>query len=248
MGNDEFRKGNMGKAIEYYTYATEMDPNNHFFFTNRAAAYAKMKKWEKSLRDSNKALKLQSDWHKGYWRKGDALMALGRPEEAMKAFEQAKQLDPSVDMYQNKYKAAKKAFYKDKSSADMKKMEGNELYKVSKIDEAIQAYTDAIDLCDMKNEKEKMLKADILANRALCYRQLYNSEAVITDCTQALEINPMHVKAYIRRAQALEAMEKFKAALEDFSAANRLAPSMAVAYKGCSRIRAALRQRAKEKQ
>lgn len=64
QGNAAFKRGDMGAAIEHYTFATEMDPTNHIFFTNRAAAYAHMKKWDKSLRDSNKSIKLKSDWHK----------------------------------------------------------------------------------------------------------------------------------------------------------------------------------------
>ena len=28
--------GNFEKAIEYYTYATEIDPKNHLYYTNRS--------------------------------------------------------------------------------------------------------------------------------------------------------------------------------------------------------------------
>lgn len=38
-GNAEFKAGNHGKAIEYYTYATEMDPKNYIYFTNRLVAF-----------------------------------------------------------------------------------------------------------------------------------------------------------------------------------------------------------------
>lgn len=52
------------QAIEFYTYATEMDPKNHIYMTNRALCYASMKKWDKSLRDADKAVALKSDWEK----------------------------------------------------------------------------------------------------------------------------------------------------------------------------------------
>lgn len=52
------------QAIEFYTYATEMDPKNHIYMTNRALCYASMKKWDKSLRDADKAIALKPDWEK----------------------------------------------------------------------------------------------------------------------------------------------------------------------------------------
>jgi tetratricopeptide (TPR) repeat protein len=39
--------GDHAKAIEMYTYATEMDPNNPIFYTNRSNAYFMMKNWDK---------------------------------------------------------------------------------------------------------------------------------------------------------------------------------------------------------
>jgi len=63
-GNEEFKKGNYEKAIEFYTYATEMDPKNHIYMTNRSLCYASMQKWDKSLRDADKAVFLKADWEK----------------------------------------------------------------------------------------------------------------------------------------------------------------------------------------
>jgi len=108
LGNEEFKKGNMGKAIEYYTYATEMDPNNPIFFTNRAAAYAHMGKWDKSLRDADKSVKLNPSWEKGFWRKGNAHMELGQFQEAQAAFKQALDLDPNNQTYKDLLAKAKK--------------------------------------------------------------------------------------------------------------------------------------------
>jgi len=238
-GNDEFRKGNYAAAIEHYTYATEMDPRNFKFYTNRAACYEKMGKYEKALRDANKALKLNGDWDKGYWRGGNALLALGRAEEAMKFYEKAVAIAPDKN-YGVYLDQATKAFFKDKSAADIKKNEGNALFKKGKIEEAVKVYTTALRLCG-SDAKEQAVKVAILANRAHCYRQLYNHKGCIKDCDMALTIDPMNVKCYIRRAQARESIEKYDLALEDFDAANRLAPGMEVAYKGANRVRNAIR-------
>jgi tetratricopeptide (TPR) repeat protein len=243
-GNEEFKKGNMQQAIEYYTYATEMDPKNHIFFTNRAAAYAHMQKWEKSLRDAQKSIDLNPSWDKGHWRIGNAYMAMENYAEAEKAFKTASDLAPDNATYKELHKKAKKAALKGMSEAEILKKEGNEAYSLGDQEGAIKKYTSAIEACEAK---EAALKADLLANRAACYRQLYNPKACVDDCTAALALVPGHVKALIRRAQSLENLEKYEDALRDFEQANILAPGTKVASEGAARIRAALKRNEKEK-
>jgi stress-induced-phosphoprotein 1 len=53
------------------------------------------------------------------------------------------------------------------------------------------------------------------ANRAACYKQLSNFDGTIEDSTHVLEYKPDDVKALMRRAQAYEACERYKLALQD---------------------------------
>lgn len=53
------------------------------------------------------------------------------------------------------------------------------------------------------------------SNRAACYKQLSNFDGVIGDSTCVLEHKPDDVKALVRRAQAYEACERYKSALQD---------------------------------
>lgn len=246
-GNEEFKKGNHAKAIEFYTYATEMDPKNPIFYTNRSTAYFKMNKYEKSLRDAHKAIKYDPKWAKGYYRCGMALMEMAQPEEAMKMFQQASEILSSTPNsnaamladFQREALRAKSAMLQGKSEAEILKMEGNDAFKAGKIDEAVKIYTRALKVA---KPDEGTCKADILANRAACKRQLYEPADVIKDCTEALTYNENHVKAYIRRAQAYESVEKYKNALADFTKASQLAPNTQVAYQGASRIRQAMKK------
>lgn len=64
LGNEEFGKGNFEKAIEFYTYATEMEPSNHVFFTNRSNAHFQLHNFAKSLRDAAKSVELNPKWDK----------------------------------------------------------------------------------------------------------------------------------------------------------------------------------------
>lgn len=52
-------------------------------------------------------------------------------------------------------------------------------------------------------------------NRAACYKQLSNFDGTIEDSTAVLEYKPDDVKSLVRRAQAYEACERYKSALQD---------------------------------
>lgn len=241
-GNEFFKKGDYASAIEHYTYATEMDPNNPVFFTNRSTCYYKMDKMDKSLRDAQKSIKLDSSWAKGYYRVGLAQLALGQKKEAVEALKKAVDLQPDGAGFKADYAKAKASLMAGLSAADLLKTEGNEFFQKGDQEGAIKKYTEAYDLC---TTEENELKASILANRAACYRQLYNPDAVVADCTEAIELSPNYAKAYIRRAQAYENLEKYNEALEDFQKASILAPNTPVAYQGAARIRDAIKRNQK---
>ena len=67
------------------------------FFSNRSAAYLSKSDAAHALEDGNQCVKLKPDWGKGYSRKGAALHALDRLEEASEAFEQGLAVDPTND-------------------------------------------------------------------------------------------------------------------------------------------------------
>lgn len=239
-GNEEFKKGNHGKAIEYYTYATEMDPNNPVFYTNRSNAYFKMKKYDKSLRDAKKSIACDAKWAKGHYRAGLVYMETEQPQEALKCFQIAADLQPDMPAFKSAIAGAKAAFMKGMSKAEILKTQGNEEFKAGQGEQAIKTYTSAIEACST-SEKDLAIKVDCYANRAACYRQLYQDQEVVRDTTEALKINPNHVKSLIRRAQGYEQMEKYQEALADFQKASLLAPNTPVAFQGASRVRTALK-------
>jgi len=243
-GNEFFKKGDFERAIENYTYATEMDPKNHIFMTNRSLCYASMKNWAKSLRDADKAIALKPDWEKGWYRRGVALASLGRHEEAMAAFQKCIDMNSSSKDYQQQYDQAKKDLYKGLSKAEISKIEGNEFFKRGKIQEAIKKYTDALEESSksgLDEAKLNELKADVYANRAACNVQLYEPQKVRADCDAALKLVPTHVKALLRRGQALESLEKYKDSLADFEAALRFDPNNAMALQALTRVKRSLK-------
>jgi len=240
-GNDEFKKGNYEKAIEYYTYATECDPNNHVFYTNRSMCYATMNKWEKSLRDADTSVKLNKAWEKGYYRRGVALQKMNQQQQAVEAFETCMKIKPENEEFKKAYENARREMFRNMPESEILKTEGNELFKTGKIDQAISRYTQALAKVG-NDDKGRQIAADIYANRAACYVQLYEPVKVKADCDAALKLQPNHIKALLRRGQSLESLEKYKDALADFEHALQIDPNQQMAVQAAVRLRNTLRR------
>jgi len=241
-GNEEFKKGNYEKAIEFYTYATEVDPKNHIYLTNRSLCYASMKRWDKSLRDAEKSIALKNTWTKGWYRKAVALREMEQYQKAFECFEKCSELEPNNNEYKKAAAEAKRLMYKDMSEAEIAKVDGNALFKSGKIQDAINMYTKGIEKAKEETEKEKKVKADLFANRAACYVQLYEPQKVRSDCMSALNLVPNHFKALLRRGLAYESLENYKFAVADFEAALKQHPGDNMAIQALNRCRKAVKQ------
>ena len=95
QGNACLQAGQFSEAVELYSKAIALDPNNEIYFSNRAAAYAGMSRWREALDDAHEVVQLKPDWVKGWVRRGAAHSGLGQHEEARKAYLKATQLEPS---------------------------------------------------------------------------------------------------------------------------------------------------------
>lgn len=94
-GNACMEAGNLSEAVLHYTSAIKIDPENHVLYSNRSAAYAKMKKYYEALEDAEKVLLYKPDWSKGYSRKAAALVYLKKLPEALSVYQKGLQLDPN---------------------------------------------------------------------------------------------------------------------------------------------------------
>ena len=93
-GNVFLQAGKFSEAITAYTKAIELDPTDHVFFSNRSAAYLSAGEAEKALEDGQKCTEISPKWAKGHSRKGAALHALKRYDEASDAYEVGLEIAP----------------------------------------------------------------------------------------------------------------------------------------------------------
>jgi stress-induced-phosphoprotein 1 len=87
-GNAALKDGNTSLAIENYTKAINADGANHVYYSNRSAAYLKMGDAHNALEDAQSCIALNPAFAKGFSRKGAALHALKRLNDATAAYEE----------------------------------------------------------------------------------------------------------------------------------------------------------------
>lgn len=123
-GNMYFASADYVKAVAAYNKAIKSDPKNGVLYrfvstwapahrhafpcrkpllgsdvrrgvgSNRAAAFIHLGKETKAIKDAEQAIELKPDWAKGYFRKGAALAALRKWDDAIQVLEKAVEVDP----------------------------------------------------------------------------------------------------------------------------------------------------------
>ncbi|XP_076910812.1 uncharacterized protein LOC143568573 [Bidens hawaiensis] len=104
------------------------------------------------------------------------------------------------------------------------KVEGNKLFADGLYEEALLKYDYAIQLApEMSSSSE--IRSICHNNRATCFFKLGKYEDTVKECTKALELNPLYMKALIRRGEAHEKLENYDEAITDMKKILELDPS-----------------------
>lgn len=102
-GASAYSKGDFTAAVAQFSAAIEKTTNSSaedkeflkLLHSNRSAAYQNLKQYEKALEDGSRCIELDSQWPKGYGRKGDALLALKRYGDAYNAYNAGLRITPA---------------------------------------------------------------------------------------------------------------------------------------------------------
>ncbi|PNF39669.1 Tetratricopeptide repeat protein 1 [Cryptotermes secundus] len=108
-----------------------------------------------------------------------------------------------------------------RKEADTLKSKGNEQFKAGNYRDSAQSYTLALRTCPLAFDKDR---AVMYSNRAATKVKLGLKPSAIEDCSKAIELNPVYLKAYFRRAQLYEEVEKLDEALADYKKVLELDP------------------------
>jgi stress-induced-phosphoprotein 1 len=108
-GNTAFSSGKFEEAIQHFTDAIAVDPNNHVLYSNRSACFSSLMRYQEALDDAEKVVSIKSDWAKGYSRKGAALHGLRRFDDAVAAYEKGLEYDAANEQLKQGLADAKAA-------------------------------------------------------------------------------------------------------------------------------------------
>lgn len=251
-GNDAFKVKSYPEAIEWYTKAIDVDPNCEAagaIYSNRAASFTGLAKYQEAVADGDNCIRVRPNWLKGYFRKGAALEAMNKLDDALKAYDDSLKTEPNNTEIQEKINTVRLQI-KDRNektkpsscrTSEEAKMLGNSLFSNGRYDIASNFYGRAIELAANEPKVTDQEKANFHSNRAACRQQVYDYDGVIEDANAALSYVPNHVKGLLRRAIAREGLEKWKYALEDYQLINQLSPGMSNVSQGVTRCQRALR-------
>lgn len=82
-----FSEKDYENAIKYYSEALELNPCNAIYYSNRSLAYLRTECYGYALADATKALEIDKNYIKGYYRRATSNMALGKFKAALKDYE-----------------------------------------------------------------------------------------------------------------------------------------------------------------
>jgi tetratricopeptide (TPR) repeat protein len=171
-GNAYFAAGDYERALEEYSRALEMQPEDRVLVANRGVALLRLGRHDEALQGLNRSLQLRPDDPDTLMNKGIVLRNLGHYDEALQAYDRALKLRPDhPDTLNNK---------------------GVALAHLHRLEEALANYDGAL----------LTLPEDpwVRSNRGVTLGLLGRDQEAIADFDRALEISPPDGGVYYDRA------------------------------------------------
>ncbi|KAL7412013.1 putative Hsp90 cochaperone [Mrakia frigida] len=224
QGNESYKARKFEEAIEFYEKAWSTWPKDISFLTNLAAVFFEQGEFDKAIETCDKAVEegreLRADYKmvaKAFGRMGTSYQKKGDLENAIKFYNKSLTEHRTPDVL-DKLRAAEKtkkdadiAAYISPEKAEEARAHGNELFKKGDFAGAVGAYTEAI----------KRLPTDPKAfnNRASAYTKLVAFPEALKDANHAITLDPLFVKAHIRKSLVLFGMREYAKAIQACAAA-----------------------------
>lgn len=235
-GNVFMMIGQVNLAIDRYSHAIELNPNNAFTYNNRGTAYYHKCEYAKAITDYTKTTELMPDYVEAYNNSGLAFYKKAEYVRAIHSFTKAIELKPDFDQYYNHRGVAyngkcdfdsavedfNKSLQLNPNSADAYNNRGNAYQGKDIHDRAIEDYTAAIEL--------RPAYADAYYNRGMTYAEKGDSDDAISDFTKAITLNPKFAEAYYHRGVAYGEKGNSDRAIENFTRAIELKSDYPEAY------------------
>ena len=236
QGNFLLMLNQISMAIEAYSHAIDLNPDNADIYINRGAAYSKKGNYDFAIDDCNKAIQLYPSYPLAYSNRGNAYNSKGEYDFAITDLERAIELKPDyAEAYNNRGNS-----YKAKHKYDL---------AIENYDKAIQlnpelpeAYCNRGTAYSAKDEVERAIEnydkaiqlnpelSEAYYNRGFAHSEKGELDLAIANYTKAIELKPDDASVYYNRSIAYTEKDNFDLAIQDSTRAIELNPNFAEAY------------------
>ena len=185
------------EAIDEYSKAIELNPNNADVYLNRGSVYHELQKYNEAIRDYTRVLELDSNYAYAYNNRGNAYKNLGKYDDAIRDYTCAVELKPNYAIAYGNL--------------------GHLYFKLEKYSEAIQSYNKAIELIPNFTE--------LYYSRGVSYSYLGKYDEAIRDFDKAIELNPNFWQAYYWKGVTYQNSERYDEAIKNFQKSLSINPN-----------------------
>ncbi|XP_005231779.1 tetratricopeptide repeat protein 1 [Falco biarmicus] len=185
-----------------------------------------------SAKDSTAADECFHDCHDSFEAKEPVLDDEGNLQNDENSARKQTELDEEYLLELEKDMPEEEKQKRRKESTGLKE-KGNEQFKKGDYGEAEDSYTKALQICPACFQKDRAI---LFSNRAAAKMKQVKTEAALSDCSKAVELDPNYIRALLRRAELYEKTEKLDEALEDYKAVLEKDPSVHQAREACMRL------------
>lgn len=194
MGRIYNREGKYKKAIEVYTAAIDLSPEDGENYFNRGNVYVDLKEYNKAVEDYTKAIELDPNVKDVYGCRGYCYIELGEYIKAIEDYTKAIELDPQYAIaYNNR---------------------GNTYDKIGKYQEALNDYTKAIELAPQFSNAYN--------NMGTLKYKCEEYEEALDYLNKAIDLRDSYKDAYKTRAEVYHALGDHEKAKKDEERAEAL--------------------------
>jgi len=145
QGNEAFVAKSYKQAIDLYTEALKVDPDNAVLYSNRSACFAALTMWQRAYEDALQSVSKDPKFVKAYYRLANAQTELQQFDDAETTLKAALALDSGSEVVQRQIKAVKQrkatAVAAAKAKKTPKKLDETQMKEFAELQEQIGVYS-----------------------------------------------------------------------------------------------------------
>lgn len=217
--------GDYEKAIENYTKAIELEPEDATAYYNLGNIKIQLRLYEEAIKHYGKSIELGPDDSWDYGNRGYANLCLGRYEKAIEDFDTAIILNADsvneyywrgcakrgLGRYEDAIKDFDTAIERNPEYANIYGDRGEAKFALGRYKDAIKDYDRAIGL-----EAAKKVTAKAYYCRGNANNSLRHYKDAIQDYDAAIELNPEYAEAFGNRGSSKFALGRYEEAIADY--------------------------------